>query len=424
MVVIVLMGTQEVVVGNPEGEVIVGAFDAVESVCFPVRGFVGTVEPFDHLLERTVFCGYSIVVGKSDDLGDGELKSITELMEELLGSQGISAVSVSDEAEVFRELFEVAEGHAHGKDTGTNVTAVRDAVAEDGAVCSVHDEPDEGLDAADLDISLISGEGTACGIIVVVYERLDTEGSGSAVVGDLLVGDGDAIEILEGAGSFAQGEGQVDMEGKAQGHDVGVKFTEPEGGSIFREGVQVHAEKIHRELTVDVVELIFIFTEVLFEVLLIHFLKVAEIVRAFGIHALVKDEVFPVFLWDKGMSAVGAAQGILPGETVFPWGEGSGADLAGELASLAVVAVKVGLGRIAGRASAIFWDVTFCVACNGPDLLMVFILEVRDEELPVPIVLEELDPGEFIRCVFVVLRGMGIIKSPLFKRDKSADKVN
>ena len=194
------------------------------------------------------------------------------------------------------------------------------------------------------------------------------------------------------------------MEGKAEGHDVGVKFIEPEGGSIFREK--------------------FIFTEILFEVLFIHFLEIVEIIRAFGIDTFVNNKVFPVFLRDKGMAAVRAAQGILSGEAVVVRGEGGGADLAGELASPAVVAVEVRLGRIAGRAAAVFRDVTFRTAGNGPDLLMVFMFEVRDEELPVPIVLEELDPGEFIRCVLVVLRGMGIIKSPLFKRDKSADKVN
>ena len=237
MVVVELMGTQEVVIGDPEGKVIVGAFDAVEPVCFPVRGFVGAVEPLNHLLERPEFFGDGIIVGKSDDLGDCEFKSVTELMEELLGSQGIGAVAISDKAEVFRQLFEMPESHAHSKDTGANVTAVRDTIAEDGALGGIHDEPDIGLNTADLNVSLVSGEGIAGGVIVIVHERLNTEGGGLAVVGDLLVGNGDAIEILEGPGSLAQGETEVDMEGKAQGHDVGVKFTEPEGGSILREGV-------------------------------------------------------------------------------------------------------------------------------------------------------------------------------------------
>ena len=170
-------------------------------------------------------------------------------------------------------------------------------------------------------------------------------------------------------------------------------------------------------------EFIFIFTEILFEVLFIHFLEIVEIIRAFGIETFVNNKVFPVFLRDKGMAAVRAAQGILSGEAVVVRGEGGGADLAGELASPAVVAVEVRLGRIAGRAAAVFRDVTFRAAGNGPDLLMIFMLEVKDEELPVPIVLVELDSGEFISFELLVLWGMGIIKSPLPEGDISADEI-
>lgn len=34
------------------------------------------------------------------------------------------------------------------------------------------------------------------------------------------------------------------------------------------------------------------------------------------------------------------------------------------------------------------------------------------------------DFGKFVHLEFLVFRGMGIIKSPLFKRDISADKIN
>ena len=170
-------------------------------------------------------------------------------------------------------------------------------------------------------------------------------------------------------------------------------------------------------------EFIFIFTEMLFAVVLIHLLKIVEIIRTFGIDALVKDEVFPVFLMFKSMSAVGAAQGELFRETVFPRGEGSGADLAGELAGGTVVAVEVRLWCIAGRAFAVLWDITFFTPGNRKDLFAVFMLEIRNEELPVPAVLVELDPGEFIRFEFLILLGVGIIKGPLSERDISADEV-
>ena len=54
-VLIMFVRAQEVVVGNPESQVIVGAFDAVKAVCFPVRSLIGPVQSFCDLFERTVF---------------------------------------------------------------------------------------------------------------------------------------------------------------------------------------------------------------------------------------------------------------------------------------------------------------------------------------------------------------------------------
>ena len=98
------------------------------------------------------------------------------------------------------------------------------------------------------------------------------------------------------------------MEGEAQGHDVCVVLTELEGGSVFRQGIQVHAEEIQRELTVDVVEFVFVFAIVFRKVFLIDLFEVVEIIGAFGIDTFMYDEVFPLFLWNKGVAAVGAAE--------------------------------------------------------------------------------------------------------------------
>ena len=76
------------------------------------------------------------------------------------------------------------------------------------------------------------------------------------------------------------------MQRQAQGHDVGIVLAEFQGRSILRQGVEIHAEKIHREFTVDVMEFIFIFAVVFFQVCLVDFLQVMQIVRAFGIDAL------------------------------------------------------------------------------------------------------------------------------------------
>ena len=52
-VFIVFVRAQKVVVGNPESQIIVGAFDVVKAVCFPVRSLIGPVQPFYDLFERT-----------------------------------------------------------------------------------------------------------------------------------------------------------------------------------------------------------------------------------------------------------------------------------------------------------------------------------------------------------------------------------
>ena len=85
------------------------------------------------------------------------------------------------------------------------------------------------------------------------------------------------------------------MQGETQGHDVGVMFTEFQGRSVLRQGVQVHAEKIHSKLAVEVVEFIFIFAEFIFQVLFIHFFEVVEIVRALGVDTFMENEVLPLF---------------------------------------------------------------------------------------------------------------------------------
>jgi len=89
----------------------------------------------------------------------------------------------------------------------------------------------------------------------------------------------------------------------------------------------------------------------------------------------------------------------------------------------AVISIKIGLRGMTAGTGAVRRDIAFLVPGNGPDLLMVFIFEVRDEELPVPVALVKLDFGEFIGFKLLVVRRMGIIKGPLFEWDIFADKV-
>ena len=71
----------------------------------------------------------------------------------------------------------------------------------------------------------------------MVVEGFDSVSSGLTVVGDLLVGDSDIVEVFKGLGGLAQGEPEVDMECQAQGHDMCVVPAEFEGGGVFRQGV-------------------------------------------------------------------------------------------------------------------------------------------------------------------------------------------
>ena len=107
------------------------------------------------------------------------------------------------------------------------------------------------------------------------------------------------------------------MQGQAQGHDVCVMFTEFQGRSVLRKGAYIHTEKIYRELTVDIVKLIFIFSVAIFQIGLVHFLKVMEIVGAFWVDTLVKDEMLPFFFRRESLATVRAAQGKLLAEAVF-----------------------------------------------------------------------------------------------------------
>ena len=48
VVFIVFMRAQEVIVSDPERQIIVGTVDAVKAVCMAVRGFISSVQAFDH----------------------------------------------------------------------------------------------------------------------------------------------------------------------------------------------------------------------------------------------------------------------------------------------------------------------------------------------------------------------------------------
>ncbi|ODR42108.1 hypothetical protein BEI62_08385 [Eisenbergiella tayi] len=115
-VVVVLMGTQEVVVGDPECHVIVGAIIIVVTAADPISGFKCAVKPFAHLLVGAELLRDRIIVCEPNYLGDVELEAVPQLPCELLGGQGIGTIPVGNKPELFGQPFHAPESHAHGKD--------------------------------------------------------------------------------------------------------------------------------------------------------------------------------------------------------------------------------------------------------------------------------------------------------------------
>jgi hypothetical protein len=136
------------------------------------------------------------------------------------------------------------------------------------------------------------------------------------------------------------------MHRQAQRHDVSIVFTELQGGSILRQGIEIHAEKIDRELTIDVVKFIFVFPIILFEVCLVHVLQVMEIVRTVWIYTFVENEVFALFLRYESVPAVRAQHTNRSGNEIT-----SGKRLAADLALILPIAAVVIVDEVVGSAT-------------------------------------------------------------------------
>lgn len=236
-IVVMFMGPEEVVISNPESQVIVGTVDVIKAVCVTVRSLIGAVEPFNHLFEWAVFRRNSIVVGKSNDLGDFEGKVFPELLYEFHCGERIGAVTVSDELKIWGKLFQSLECHAHGEDAGADATVIGYLVADNGTGCSIHDKPDVCFETADFYVGFIGSKDIPFFVRVLVNKGFDTDGGSLTVVGDLLVRDADVIQIPQCLRGFAQGQPEVDMEGQAQGHDMCVVLAEFQGRRVLWQGV-------------------------------------------------------------------------------------------------------------------------------------------------------------------------------------------
>ena len=103
-------------------------------------------------------------------------------------------------------------------------------------------------------------------------------------------------------------------------------------------------------------EFVFIFAIVFHKVFRTNLFEVVEIIGAFGIDTFMNDEVLPLFLRNKGVAAVGAAE-FHGGEAAFSRGEPGVTDLTQDLSFGTVVFVEVRHGCVTARAGAVVRDV-------------------------------------------------------------------
>ena len=229
-----LMGTQEIVVRNPEGYAVAGSVFRAVAAGDAVRLLKGAVQPFNDLFERTELFGYLIVIGQAEHLGDEDIPVFFQL--KLLSSKGIGTVSIGNELQCLAgEFLKFIKSHAHREDTGADISGGRDLIAEDGAGHFIHNEPDIGFHAADLDIGFISHELVRGLIIIGIHKGTDNDRSCFCIVIDHGMGNLDPVDLFESLYRLAQGELQVYPVRETQPHDIGIVFLVFERGSPFRE---------------------------------------------------------------------------------------------------------------------------------------------------------------------------------------------
>ena len=134
--------------------------------------------------------------------------------------------------------------------------------------------------------------------------------------------------------------------------------------------------------------------------------------------------MLPFFFGNECPATVGTPQGELPGEAVFIWRKICIAYLAFQLSGFAVIPVKVRLRGATGGAGAVFRDVAFLTSGDRFYLEIVSVFKVRDQETPVPFLLDDLDFGKFVYFELLIFWRMGIIESPLFEWYISADEID
>jgi hypothetical protein len=87
-----------------------------------------------------------------------------------------------------------------------------------------------------------------------------------------------------------------------------------------------------------------------------------------------------------------------------------------------IIPSKVRLGCVTSRTSAVLRNITFNSAESWLYGFAVAFFVVRNEVVPLPILLIGYDSGKFINFEFLVSWRLGVVKSPLLKWDIFTDK--
>ena len=138
------------------------------------------------------------------------------------------------------------------------------------------------------------------------------------------------------------------------------------------------------------------------------------------------DKVFPILFGNECMSTVRAAKFPF-GVVFFFWRKRVLANFAKNLTFGTVILIKIRFWSMTAWALTVIRNVAFGTSSNWFDGFVRILItpsEVLHEILIIPWFNRAENEWKLIKLKFLIFRGMGIIKSPLFEWDIFTDKVN
>ena len=149
------MGSQEVVMGDEQGDQGESTIGAVKAVRRFDMVFEGSVESFDELLVGSELLGLRVEILEADDLAVLEGRIFGSLGVEEVDTCGIGGVSIGDEDKGLVWICG-ANGLFHGNNSGEGFAGVGQVVGGDFEVFGRDEEEDIVMFPQDLDVGLVS----------------------------------------------------------------------------------------------------------------------------------------------------------------------------------------------------------------------------------------------------------------------------